>query len=180
MTGIPMAGCTAFFLDFNDVWFYYSFSYIPPSQIIMSFAGVSQFPVVVCTVDGKVKWISSIALAKEGSLLLRWTPLQHRYYRIHHSAPFYQHTKTIPHRVMWKGYLILKPVWFLAFPRPNGLMAGREKTKAWLPARHVVQAGSYPRTGKRRGLYSNNFFRIFSKNYFKMSINKCLCLHGSK
>jgi hypothetical protein len=37
---------------------------------------------------------------------------------------------------------ILKPVWFLAF----------QKTKAWLPARHVVQAGSYPRTEKRRGL----------------------------
>jgi len=49
----------------------------------------------------------------------------------------------------------------LAFPRPlpndavgqaNGLMAGWEKTKTWLPARHVVQAGSYPRTEKRRGL----------------------------
>jgi hypothetical protein len=30
---------------------------------------------------------------------------------------------------------ILKPIWFLASPRPNGLMAGREKTKSWLPVR---------------------------------------------
>ncbi len=45
---------------------------------------------------------------------------------------FLKTQKTKPHRLLWKSYLILKPVWFLAFPRPNGLMAGREKTKAWL------------------------------------------------
>ncbi|MGR3304082.1 MAG: hypothetical protein ACUZ8I_16500 [Candidatus Scalindua sp.] len=47
----------------------------PPSQMIISFASVSQSPVVVCIVDGNAKWISSVALAKEGSLLLRWTLL---------------------------------------------------------------------------------------------------------
>jgi hypothetical protein len=56
---------------------------------------------------------------------------------------------------------ILKPVWFLAFPRPNGLMAGREKIKSWLPARQIGRravipglenAEDFPRTGKRRGL----------------------------
>jgi hypothetical protein len=46
--------------------------------------------------------------------------------------------------VLVKSYYILKPIWFLA----------SQKTKSWLLARHVVQAGSYPRTGKRRGLYS--------------------------
>ena len=36
----------------------------------------------------------------------------------------------------------------------TGLVFGFKKNKSWLPARQVVQAGSYPRTGKRRGLYS--------------------------
>ncbi len=91
-------------------------------------------------------------------MICRFTITFHSFLKAH---------KTIPHRVMWKRYLILKPVWFLAFPRPNGLMAGREKTKAWLPARHVVQAGSYPRTGKRRGLYSDNFFGFSPKTILR-------------
>ncbi len=79
---------------------------------------------------------------------------------------------------------ILKPVWFLAF----------QKTKSWLPARHVVQAGSYPRTKDAparpaggedfprtedaedftrlpAGRQGQNCFWIFSENYFEMCIN---------
>ena len=66
---------------------------------------------------------------------------------------------------MWISYLILKPVWFLAFPRPNGLMAGREKTKAWLPARHVAQAGSYPRT-KDAEDFTRTIFSDFLQKLF--------------
>ena len=65
---------------------------------------------------------------------------------------------------------MLKPIWFLVF----------QKTKSWLPARHVVQAGSYPRTkgaedfprtGKRRGHYSGKIVFGFPENNFEMSIN---------
>jgi hypothetical protein len=55
---------------------------------------------------------------------------------------------------------ILKPVWFLAFPRPNGLMAGREKTKSLVAV--------IPGLENAEDFTRAKLFLDFSKNHFEM------------
>jgi hypothetical protein len=55
---------------------------------------------------------------------------------------------------------ILKPIWFSVLP----------KTKSWLPARHIVQAGRYPRTENAEDFTRSILSQILSENYYEMSI----------
>ena len=67
---------------------------------------------------------------------------------------------------------ILKSVWFLAFPRPNGLMAGREKTKSWLQLSPDWKAPrTFPGLKSAEDFTRTKLFLDFSENHFEMSIN---------
>ncbi|MGR3174776.1 MAG: hypothetical protein ACUZ8N_09275 [Candidatus Scalindua sp.] len=58
----------------------------------------------------------------------------------------YNYTEYSDLKVIFDCYIISSPHNYEAYYTKTDLVLFFSKTKSWLPARHVVQAGSYPRT----------------------------------